>query len=747
MRRRCWKGWANDPAKAMTRLAFDPHVPLMLIGLLALAALCLTAYGFYVRARGSWARGLAFAILLFALAGPMLVHENHVPLPDVVAVIMDRSQSMGIGDRLPQAEKALAQIRKALAGQPDLIIRQAEVTTTTSGENNGTQAFAALNAALADVPPARIAGAILITDGEVHDAPPPAQMGLKAPLQVLIAGQRGERDRKLSIVNAARFAIVGQPAQMVVRVDDFGAADAAGVAADVTLSVDGHALGRRSIPIGKDTSIAVPVTHEGENIVELAATPGPAELTLQNNRAVVTVSGVRDRLRVLLISGQPHAGERVWRNLLKADTSVDLVHFTILRPPEKQDGTPIDELSLIAFPTRELFSERLNSFDLVIFDRYGEQGILPMIYFDNIAQYVENGGALLVSSGPEFAGAGSIYRTPLSSVLPAQPTGEIITQGFKPQVTAQGQAHPVTQNLPQSNGDNVPASWGRWFRLIGAVPVAGQTVMSGPGGKPLLVLDQVKKGRVAEMLSDQIWLWARGFEGGGPQAELLRRLAHWLMKEPELEAENLSALVTEGEIVITRHSMAQSAAPVTLTMPSGKAMTLTMDKASPGIWRAAVKVNELGLYRVTDGTLSAVAAAGPLNPKEVADMRATDAVLQPDAQANGGGVHWLADGVPQIRRVVPGQSASGSDFDRPAPQRRLSRDVADAAALAAGVAGVVADRGVAVAGLADGGALSRRARRASRSGGPARRSARAWASGRTLTGADFSKTGFPLSRE
>jgi len=648
----------------MTRLAFDPHLPLGLITGLALIAILITAYGFYAGARGAWARGWAFAILLFALAGPILVHENHVPLPDVVALVMDRSQSMGIGDRLPQAEKALAQIRKTLAGQPDLIIRQAEITTTTSGENNGTEAFAALNTALADVPPARIAGAILITDGEVHDAPPPEQMALKAPLHVLIAGQRGERDRKLGIVNAARFGIVGQPAQMVVRVDDFGGSNnqPGDAVADVTLSVDGKKLGTRSVPIGEDTAIAVPVTHEGENIVELAAAPGPAELTLQNNRAVVTVSGVRDRLRVLLISGQPHAGERVWRNLLKADPSVDLVHFTILRPPEKQDGTPIDELSLIAFPTRELFSDKLSGFDLVIFDRYGEQGILPMIYFENIAQYVEQGGALLLSSGPEFAGPASTYRTPLSSVLPAQPTGEIVTQGFKPQVTALGQAHPVTRDLPQSNGDNVQASWGRWFRLIGAVPVSGQTVMSGPGGKPLLVLDNVKKGRVAEILSDQTWLWARGFEGGGPQAELLRRLAHWLMKEPELEAESLSAAVTDGEIVVTRRSMAPSVAPVTLTMPSGKTMTLTLEKAGPGTWRAAAKVSELGLYRLGDGTLATVTAAGPLNPKEVADMRATEEILKPDAQANGGGVHWLADGIPGVRRVVPGQSASGSDW-------------------------------------------------------------------------------------
>jgi len=645
----------------VTRLGFDPHLPLALIAALALLAALVTAYGFYVGARGAWARGLAFAILIFALCGPMLVKENHAPLPDVVAVVMDRSQSMGIGDRTAQAEKALAQIRKQLAGQPDLTVRFADVTTTTSGENNGTQAFAALNAALADVPPARIAGAIMITDGEVHDAPAPGQMNMKAPLQALIAGTHGERDRKLSVVNAARFAIVGQKAQMVVRVDDFGD-DGDTSMADVSISVDGRSLGTRSVPVGKDSAIAVPVTHEGENIVELAAMPGPAELTLQNNRAVVTVSGVRDRLRVLLISGEPHAGERVWRNLLKADPSVDLIHFTILRPPEKQDGTPINELSLIAFPTRELFSEKLKSFDLVIFDRYGEQGILPMLYFQNIAEYVEQGGALLVSSGPEFAGATSIYRTPLESVLPAQPTGEVVTQAFKPMVTPLGMAHPVTRDLPQSNSDNVGPSWGRWFRLISAVPVAGQSVMSGPGGKPLLVLDQVQKGRVAEMLSDQIWLWARGFEGGGPQAELLRRLAHWLMKEPELEAENMSATVADGEIMITRRTMAQTTPPFTLTLPSGKSLGLTPDKVGPGIWRAAMKVNELGLYRVTDGKLSAVTAAGPLNPKEVADMRATDAILKDDAEANGGGVHWLADGIPSIRRVVPGQSATGSNW-------------------------------------------------------------------------------------
>jgi len=644
----------------MTRLAFAPVIPLSVLTVMIALAVLITLYGFIARAKGAWARGLAFAVLLFALAGPLLVKEKHAPLSDVAVIVTDRSQSMSLGKRAAQAEAARAQIARLLAQQPGLIVRETSVTTTSTGENNGTQAFAALNAALADVPEGRVAGAILITDGEVHDAPSPEALNLHAPLQVLVAGARGERDRKLTVLNAARFAIVGQSANLRLRVDDLGGSGETSAALEIR--IDGKPFGTRLVPVGKDTDLRLPVSHEGENLIELSAGPGPAELTQQNNHAVVTVSGVRDRLRVLLVSGEPHAGERVWRNLLKADPSVDLIHFTILRPPDKQDTTPINELSLIAFPARELFQEKLGSFDLVVFDRYRERGVLPMPYFQNLANYVQDGGALLISSGPEFAGPESVYRTPLSQVLPVQPTGQVFTEPFKPVLTEDGMAHPVTRELPGHNQDKTPPTWGRWFRILGANKVAGQTVMAGNGGKPLLVLDRVGKGRVAELMSDQTWLWARGFEGGGPQAELLRRLAHWLMKEPELEAEALSAQIIGGNIRITRRTMAAQTPPVNLTMPSGKVVNLPLTKAEPGIWRADTKAGELGLYRATDGILSTVTAAGPLNPKEVADMRATDEVLKPDAQASGGSVHWLEDGVPEIRRVGTGDTASGSNW-------------------------------------------------------------------------------------
>ncbi len=641
----------------MGTIVFAPHIPLGLLWALIGLAFVFTLYGFYARARGVWARGLAFLALILALANPLLIREHREPLRDMAVIVVDHSQSMNIGGRRAEADKAAAALKARLQREPNLEVKTVTVTANPAGEDTGTQAFAALNAALGDVAPSRVAAAFLITDGEVHDVPAKASHG---PVHAIIVGKHGENDRKLTVVDAVRYTIVGQTADIMVRVDDLGGGQAG--TAMVKVRIDGVEVGAQDVVLGRNTPIAVDIGHEGESVVELEASPGPAELTLQNNRAVVAINGVRDRLRVLLVSGEPHAGERVWRSLLKGDPSVDLVHFTILRPPEKLDSTPLNQLALIVFPTRELFQEKLEGFDLVIFDRYGEHGILPLGYYQNIATYVNDGGALLVSAGPEFAGFGSIYRTPLSAVLPAQPTGEVVAKAFKPMVTAQGFAHPVTRALSGANSDKTPPSWGRWFRLIGAQKITGQTVMSGPGDKPLLVLDRVGKGRVAELLSDQGWLWARGFDGGGPQTELLRRLAHWLMKEPELEEEKLTAAIAGGDLTVTRRTMDAAPPAVTVTIPSGKTLPLPLAKTDPGIWHGTMKAEELGLYRISDGKLSAVAAAGPLNPKEVSDMRATGALLAPIAEQSGGGIAWLADGMPEIRRVARGRHMAGEGW-------------------------------------------------------------------------------------
>jgi hypothetical protein len=408
--------------------------------------------------------------------------------------------------------------------------------------------------------------------------------------------------------------------------------------------------------------IAIP--HAGQNLVEIEASPLSGELTAVNNRAVVAIDGVRDKLRVLLVSGEPNAGERTWRNLLKSDASVDLVHFTILRPPEKQDGTPINELSLIAFPTRELFQQKIGEFQLIIFDRYARQGVLPMIYFDNIARYVRDGGAVLVAAGPDYASATSLWRTPLDSILPAEPDGNVTERAFRPELTELGKRHPVTRDLEGSESN--PPHWSQWFRVVDTRNSTGTAVMQGADNEPLLVLSRQGEGRVALLLSDQLWLWARGFEGGGPHLDLLRRLSHWLMKQPDLEEEALRLIVHGRELLVRRQTMADEVSEVTLTSPSGTNRTLKLTPTDAGVWEATVTANELGLWRATDGKLNALVNIGPANPREFAEVTSTTDVLAPLTAATGGDSRRLDEGsglnVPRILAVRSGDTYKGGDW-------------------------------------------------------------------------------------
>ena len=193
--------------------------------------------------------------------------------------------------------------------------------------------------------------------------------------------------------------------------------------------------------------------------------------------------------------------------------------------------------------------------------------MLPLIYFDNITRFVREGGAVLVAAGPDYASQTSIWRTPLDAILPAEPNGNVTERGFHARLTELGKRHPVTRDLEGSDSD--PPHWSQWFRLVDTRNPTGTAVMEGPDNKPLLVLAREGEGRVALLLSDHIWLWARGFQGGGPHLDLLRRLSHWLMKEPDLEEEALRLTVRGHELLVRRQTMADEASPVTLTSPSG----------------------------------------------------------------------------------------------------------------------------------------------------------------------------------
>ena len=657
MCRLCSSDWGNSVSWDFT---IAPLLPWPVLAVLAAAGLVLIAISVLTRGRGWILRGLALALLLAALINPSLRNEDRENLSDIAIAVVDQSRSQSFGDRNARTERALSDLKQAVSRLGNTELRVVTVTSNVSAENDGTRLFAALNEALSEVPPERFAGAVFITDGQVHDVPGDVgKLGLNAPLHGLITGSRKEIDRRIIIEQSPRFGIVGKEQTVRFRVEETGNRPGP---IGVTIRLNNGEEQNIEVQSGQSVSLPVLVDHGGQNITEIIADPLPGEITEQNNRAVSIIEGIRDRLRVLLVSGEPHPGERTWRNLLKADASVDLVHFTILRPPEKQDGTPIKELSLIAFPTRELFVEKLDEFDLIIFDRYQRRGILPMMYLANIADYVKRGGAVLIAAGPDFAAEDGLYNTPLNAVLQVVPSGQILQGGFKPQVTERGQRHPVTRDLPGAEGTT--PNWGRWFRLVDAQAESGEVVMSGLDNKPLLVLSREEQGRLALLLSDHGWLWARGYEGGGPQTELLRRLAHWLMKEPDLEEEYLSGKQDNDNILIERRTMADSADPVTVTLPSGATSQVELKQVKPGVWRASLTVTEPGIHRLTDGKLTAAVAIGSADPKETADPVATEAKLAPAAKASGGGLYWLEDYVnlPRIGKADAGRQMAGSGW-------------------------------------------------------------------------------------
>jgi hypothetical protein len=562
-------------------IEFIPFVPWSMLWIIAAIGVVLLVLLFWRARRGAVMRLLAFTMLMLALANPHLKQEDREPLNEIVTVVVDDTQSQSIAGRTKRTEEVRRDLEAKLKSIPDLDVRFVRSTSTAAdSDRDGTMLFTDLGQALADVPPDRLAGVVLITDGEVHDVPGSASaLGFEAPVHALLTGKKGEFDRRLEVTAAPRFGIVGstQPIEVKVTETKAGKTDIA----TLTITHQGEQPKTKTVRIGEAVEVPVEIDHAGPNIVEIQVDSAPGELTTINNRTVLTVEGVRENLRVLLVSGEPHAGERTWRNMLKSDASVDLVHFTILRPPEKQDGTPINQLSLIAFPTRELFQEKLDQFDLIIFDRYQRRGVLPLLYLENVARYVERGGAVLVSSGDDYASALSLYRTPLGQVLPAVPSGRVIEKPYRPALTRLGGKHPVTSELPGAKGGGESTdepTWGRWFRVVDVSPRDAEVLMKGADDRPLLVIGERGKGRVALLLSDHAWLWARGYDGGGPYSDLLRRTAHWLMKEPELEEETLRATSNERALIIERRSIADEVDPVVVTNPSGEEETLTLDK-------------------------------------------------------------------------------------------------------------------------------------------------------------------------
>ncbi|MGD8326423.1 MAG: hypothetical protein PVF65_05870 [Sphingomonadales bacterium] len=635
-------------------IQFSPLLPLWAIIAMALLLSVPLVLSPKAVIRGRFVRLLLVAVIALVLLRPVIVQTEREEDENIALMLIDESGSQQLSGRIKTARAAAEalDIPENIRWEK-IVIRDNE---DTDSNQEGTALFTALNEALSQISTAHLAGVVIISDGIIHDENAKGTLDkLEAPIHSLLTGDPDLRDRRLVVEQAPQFGLVGKTVDVQIRVDD--GPGQRGEAVTLRYRLNNGPEIETIARTGRSETIRIRPEYRGQNILHLSVGALANEVSTDNNQAILSISGVRDRLRVVLISGEPYQGERAWRATLKSDPAVDLVHFTILRLPSSQDFTPVQELSLIPFPSQQLFEEKLYDFDLVIFDRYTLRGVLQTRYLANLTSYVKAGGAVLVSVGPEFSQALSLANTPLAEILPAQPTGYVIDQRFRPSLTDTGKKHPVTATLPRLWGVN--RQWGNWERMVDAQILSGQNLMSGPGGRPLLLLDRVGEGRIALLLSDQSWLWGKNIDGGGPQAEMVRRLAHWLMKEPDLEEEALKAQAQGRTISITRQSLEQTGGIVQLTDPYGNTQDVPLTAGEEGKNTATLEVEHHGLYRVSDGELQAFVATGALNNLEFSELRAKSDILEPLSKATGGGTFWLKDGMPSLRLVGKDATKAG----------------------------------------------------------------------------------------
>jgi len=626
----------------MNSLNFYPFIPINLLFLLILLSLSVVFIGFKLRAPGNIFRATLICLILLSIANPTIISENRENIPDTVALILDLSPSQNINNRKSLAQNSYNSIKTELEKINNLDIR----LKTINGKK-GSKLFEPLASMVGDISSDRVAGAIIITDGQIEDAPSILEnYNFKAPINIILTGEKQEKDRRLIIESSPRFGIVGEEIKIDIKVEDISANTPNAL---VTINMNDEIEQSRSIPIGEVVTITMPLERAGITSLNIEVEPGKEELTLQNNKSVIEINAIRERLKVMLVSGEPNMGLRSWRNLLNSDPSVDLVHFTILRPPNKQDLTPVGELSLIPFPSRELFQANLNDFDLIIFDQYHLRGILPQFYLKNVVEYVVNGGALLDASGPEYAGPYSLSLSPLQNILPTEPTGDIIVQEFIPIMTKDGERHPVTANLK----DNINSNWGPWYRMVEGLTIAGDVLLEGPDARPLLVLNRVGQGRVAQILSDQSWVWTKSGVNKGPQADLLRRLVHWLMKEPELEENELSAKVDNDTILVTKNSLNLDKKPIISTSPDNIKEEIFLEDIGKGKQIGKILSPKEGTWKFSSGNSQISLIVGNSNSSEYLDVRTTDNIVKPIVSYTSGSINWVNNekNIPKIKHI------------------------------------------------------------------------------------------------
>lgn len=646
-----------------TSFEWSPHLNLIYYLMLAMLAGAVVVLAYWRRMKEFGWRAAFFIVLVFVLLNPIILNEIRQQLPDKLVVVLDESASQKIAGRDKVADAALDYIKTTLA--KDSNVEPIIIRSGAGPEGSeSTDLFNVLRNNMASIPLSQVAGTVFITDGEVHDVPKDlGALARLAPFHTVLTGKKDEFDRKITVVSSPKYGVLNEKVTIRIRLDEFGRTRS--TPSTVTIKQDGKTASVASLTPGQEQDFTFAIAHPGQNILEFIIPPEEGEMSAANNNSAVIINGIRDRLRVLLVSGSPHMGERVWRNLLKSDPAIDLVHFTILRSMFNSNPAPESQLSLIPFPMDELFLKKIDGFDLIIFDRYqNDGGVMPPFYFTNIANYIRKGGALLIAlnTGDQRVqhADGGFINSEIDYSLPVQQLGpDTLRLPFRPALTTLGGMHPVTADLMRLFREK---AWGPWYAQADAAPRGGQVLMTGIDKKPLLVLDKVGTGRVAALTSDNFWLWSKSGDLSGPYVDLLRNVSHWLMKEPELEDDYIKAEARGNSITVSERDLTPEAKSVLMKTPSGVEKLIPMSEREPGWIKATVRGDETGIYSFDNGLKKAFVVVGTARNEEFSDVHTTEDKLKPVVEQTQGAMIWYQENQRfKMRDVTPTSHVMGSD--------------------------------------------------------------------------------------
>ena len=575
---------------------------------------------------------------------------------NIVLVALDKTLSMSETKKTEEVELINKYIESTILTYDKFIKKEVLLENSDIEEkDSGTNFFSTLKKELNKINKDRVAGIIFVTDGQIHDIEEYSDKLDNIPIHFIIVGKENELDRVLKTYNVPDYSIVGEQVNFDLIVEDYYTKK--DLVADIIL--DGKKYLSKKIKPNKNYQISIPIYHAGENVLEIKVKKLPGEISEINNYKIHKIKGVHEKLRVMLISGEPNMGLRSLRNLLNSDPSIELVHFTILRPPSKRDLTPVKELSLIPFPTDELFAADISKFSLIIFDQYSLQGVLPKKYLSNITNFVLKGGALLDIAGPEYAKQTSIINSPLKIILPTNPLDELGVEEFKPELTELGLRHPITNKLI-TNYKNKP--WGSWNRFIKTEKKSGKILLKHKN-YPILVASQVGDGRVVQLLSDQTWIWKKSITESGPLTELVRNTIHWLLKTPELEENFLNFTKNSNIINVTLNTLLPGNANAKITSPSNKTINFLMKDNNSGGLNGQFISNELGKHKLEVKGITKYIYLGQKNNKELEDIKSTENKVNILSKTkNNISTHWYESGMPKILIIYNDKILSGQNW-------------------------------------------------------------------------------------